>query len=231
MNVCCYYFRYYSSWIEAEEQTTDESTSLDSLALGGNSQRRKVISEIKKLPPKNFEECLLQYQAFDAPSEMKSHEDYEISWSNEFNSMNSVDHYSYSSSSTEDDDEEDDDDDDDDDSADDESDSKDDGEESSVKRSRHNGAKAFLQKKSNIADSSEDIIFGVDESFFQIGETSDSYVSEQIRCINSFSIFNGKRSADIIDITYYNCNSANFYFQRLAISFSSILKKNLLYLI
>ena len=223
VNILWYNFRYYSSWIEAEERTTEESTSQDSLSLIGNLQRRRMTNENQKLAAEDTEESLLKYQAFDAPSVMKSREGYDISWSNDSNCENSVDQNSYGSSSTEEDDEDDEEDHYDDD--DDDNESMDDGEELSVKRSRQNGTKAFLQKKSKMTDSSEDIVFGMDESFFQIGETSGSDVSEQILCkmLLAFSMANEVLTG-LIGSTCYNCNSHHINFPHPLISFINILK-------
>ena len=157
---CC---RYYSSWIEAEERATDDTTTSDSLALSESMQRRKVAEENHRPEPETTEEKLLKYHDFDVPSMTKSFEEYEVSWGDDDINESSKNHDSGNESSSEEDE--------------DDEDNDDFGDEMSLKAPRSISSSSFHQKKSKATDSSDDVLFSVDESFFQIGEVSDSDVS------------------------------------------------------
>ena len=144
-------------------------------------QRKKATNDIQKPATENTEESLLKYHDFDAPSMIESRIDTEISWSNDFDDGSSRRRDSFGYSSSDDDDEEEDDDGDEDDEN-----ENDDSEDIDGKIPGKLAMKSFL-KQHNPTESSEDIVFGVDESFFQIGETSDSEVSGKLFTL-SYSI-------------------------------------------
>ena len=155
-NLCI--FRYYSSWIEAEECTNDETTSSESLGRSEILQRKKTGNDNQKAETENTEDSLLKYHDFDAPSMARGREGDDFSWSDDKDDEDSKGQTSDSDSST-----------------DDEEDEEDEVEEFKV--TRKHGMNLFLQKMSATTESSEGVIFGIDESFFQIGEMSDSDVS------------------------------------------------------
>lgn len=110
---------------------------------------------MEKPDVENTEDSLLKYYDFDAPSLSKIGDDDEYSWDEIGQHEGFKEQSSDSDSSSEDDED-----------------------EADYKGSRQSERSLFNRTKSDIHESSEGIIFGIDESFFQIGEISDSDVSD-----------------------------------------------------
>ena len=126
-------------------------------------QRRKAAAENHRSELETTEENLLKYHDFDVPSMTKRSEEFSAFWGDDDINENSKNYDSVNESSSEDDD--------------DDEDSDNFGDEMSLKTARSIASSSFRQKKSKATDSSDDVLFSVDESFFQIGEVSDSDVS------------------------------------------------------
>ena len=116
------------------------------------------MSNSQKNCAENTEDSLLKYNNFEAPSMMKDVDENEISWCDDEveESSNNINGSDSDSSS-------------------------DDGyDESDRNRNKcHGHASMFVQKKADTTESSEGIVFAMDDSIFQIGE-SDTEVSRYI---------------------------------------------------
>ena len=112
------------------------------------------MSNSQKNCAENTEDSLLKYNNFEAPSMMKDLDENEISWcDDEVEESSKIGNHSDSDSSSDDD------------------------YDSDCNRNKcHGHASMFVQKKADTTESSEGIVFAMDDSIFQIGE-SDTEVS------------------------------------------------------
>lgn len=118
------------------------------------------MQETQKTEAENTEDSLLKYHNFDAASIVERGSDEQFSWADE-GDEDSGGQSSDSDTSSEDDED-----------------------HVAYKGGEQPDTKLFRQKKSDVTESSEGVVFGIDESFFQIGDMSDSDVSMPLQMQN-----------------------------------------------
>ena len=144
--------RYYSSWIEAEEVNQEDQKSFETGSEEISNKPRKRTQSKNLTKDEDTEENLLKYNAFEAPDIGSDIREEDISWcEDEIKRESDLEIQSSDSDSS-------------------------DG--SDVRpldnRSKHSGV---LLKKSERRDSSEGVMFTMDDSMFQFGDMLDSDVS------------------------------------------------------